>query len=209
MSNRTRTSVSRIRLPREERRQQLLDVTKRIVGEDGLHVVSIDRVAREAGITRPIVYGHFTDLPGLLRALLEREGVRALRQITALMPPPASGDDDVIEVLMAALTGFLEAVRAEPVTWRLVLMPPEGAPASVRDGIQQARAAITSQLAELIEQSYEPYGGQRSPDPLLTASSMTAIADHWARLLLTEPETFDLERILVHGRWAIERFAPR
>lgn len=195
------------RLPRAERREQLLDVTKMIVGEDGLHAVSIDRVAREAGITRPIVYEHFTDLTGLLSALLRREGTRALGQLSNFMPSDQAGGP-VLDVLLSALTGYLEAVRSDPVTWRLVLMPPEGAPGFLRDLIAQARAAVVSQLTALIEQAYEPLGGQRSPDPELTASSMSALADHWARLLLTDPERFDSERLLVHARWALERFAP-
>ena len=61
----------------EARREQLLDVTKAIVAERGFHAVSIEGVAREAGISRPIVYGHFDDLPGLLDAL-DRDGVEAV-----------------------------------------------------------------------------------------------------------------------------------
>lgn len=182
-------------------------MTKRIVGEDGLHAVSIDRVAREAGITRPIVYEHFSDLTGLLSALLEREGTRALGQLTDFMPGDQSGGAMLV-VLLAALTGYLEAVRSDPVTWRLVLMPPEGAPEFLRELIARARAAVVAQLAALVEQAHEPLGGQRSPDPELTASSMSALADHWARLMLTEPGRFEMERLLVHARWALGRFAP-
>jgi AcrR family transcriptional regulator len=202
-----RASSGPARLPRALRREQLLDVTKRIVGESGLHRVSIDRVAREAGISRPIVYEHFDDLTGLLRALLEREGARALGQLAELMPQ-ASDTGDVVEVLLATLTGYLEAVRSEPVTWRLVLMPPEGVPEFLREGTDAARAAVVSQLAGLLDHTYAPHGGQRSPDPELTAGSMSAVAEHWARLLLTDPERFDVERLLVHARWAIGRFAP-
>ena len=71
------------RMQAGERREQLLDATKTIVAERGFHAVSIEAVAREAGITRPIVYGHFHDLPGLLEALVERETARALGQLAA------------------------------------------------------------------------------------------------------------------------------
>ena len=64
-----------------ERREQLLDVTKAMVAERGFHAVSIEAVAREAGISRPIVYGHFDDLNGLLEALVLRESARALDQL--------------------------------------------------------------------------------------------------------------------------------
>lgn len=208
MSKRTESPPRSTRLSRPERREQLLDVTKQIVGEDGLHAVSIDRVAREAGISRPIVYEHFTDLGGLLRALLDREGNRALGQIASFVPAGTTAREEVTEVLLAALAGYLRAVRADPVTWRLVLMPPEGAPGFLRTRVEQARTAVVAQLAELIAQSYQPHGGQSSPDPELTASSMSALADHWARLMLTDPERFGSERILEHARWALSRFAP-
>src|SRR5438105_5386353 len=99
-----------MRMPREARREQLLDVTKAIVGDLGLHSVSIDRVAREAGISRPIVYEHFTDLTGLLTALLDREGSRALGQLVEFMSRIGAGAESssVLDVLLAALTSYLE-----------------------------------------------------------------------------------------------------
>src|SRR3954468_24130643 len=103
------------RMTGPQRREQLLDATKQIVLRDGFHAVSIEAVSRPAGITRPIVYGHFEDLGGLLEALVDRESRRALSQL------PASFDD-----LLAALTACLEAVREDPGTWRLVLMPQQG-----------------------------------------------------------------------------------
>src|ERR1700683_5347875 len=114
------------RMTRAERREQLLDVTKEIVGEAGFHAVSIEAVARRAGITRPVVYGHFRDLGGLLEAMLARETARAQAQLARILPP-ASWQGSSREMLLGALRGYLEAVTADPVTWRLVLMPQEGA----------------------------------------------------------------------------------
>src|SRR5215212_2963553 len=69
------------RMTAEARREQLLDVAKAIVVDRGFHAVSIEAVARDAGISRPIVYGHFQDLDGVLEALVAREGRRALQQL--------------------------------------------------------------------------------------------------------------------------------
>ncbi len=57
------------RMTAEQRREQLLDVTKAIAVERGFHEISIEAVAKEAGISRPIVYGHFGDLAGLRNML--------------------------------------------------------------------------------------------------------------------------------------------
>src|SRR4051794_41288589 len=110
-----------------ERREQLLDVTKALVAEQGFHCVSIEAVARRAGITRPVVYGHFGDLQGLLEAMLERETAGALAQLADIVPADLAGGQPR-ERLLAGLRGYLEAVAADPARWRSVLIPPEGAP---------------------------------------------------------------------------------
>jgi AcrR family transcriptional regulator len=175
-------------LSAEERREQLLDVTKRIVIEQGFHAVSIEAVAREAGITRPIVYGHFTDLPGLLEALVVREGARALSQLETVLPQP-----DLLEALRA----YLEVVSNDPDTWRLVLMPQEGAPRLLHDRIERGRAAVVARLAAGLRP------GSDLPDPELSAHLMSAYADEAARLVLTG--RYPPERILELSRWLLRR----
>ncbi len=50
------------RLPPEQRREQLLDAALCLIVERGYAGVSIEAVARIAGITRPVVYDHFPNL---------------------------------------------------------------------------------------------------------------------------------------------------
>ena len=190
------------RLRRTERREQILDVTKALAIRRGFHRVSIDAVAREAGISRPIVYDHFRDLPGLLEALVEREVARSRAQLEALMPTAELGAD-AREALLDALRRYLEAAKADPDTWRLVLMPPEGAPESLREHIETGRgeaiAALTAAVAPQLAQ------GVVSPDPELTARTLSAISDEAVRLLLTDPERYSVERILAHASWLLSR----
>ena len=185
------------RLSADARREQLLDVTKAIVVERGFHAVSIEGVAREAGISRPIVYGHFHDLVGVLEALVAREGRRALEQLGEVLPA-ALGSADPSERLIGALAGYLEAVRADPDTWRLVLMPQEGAPRMLHERIAEGRAAVVAQLAAALGPGS---GAAESPDPELTARLLTALADEAARLLLADPGRYPAERIISLARW--------
>jgi AcrR family transcriptional regulator len=189
----------------EERREQLLDVTKAMVDERGFHAVSIEAVAREAGITRPVVYGHFADLQTLLEALVEREGERALAQLAKVLPTDLT-EGDPREKLLAALRGYLEAAQADPVTWRLVLMPPEGAPDVLRERVASGRAAVVAALAATIGESGAA-PGRESPDPELTARMMSVLSDESVRLVLTDPEQFPPERILEHARWFLRLLA--
>jgi AcrR family transcriptional regulator len=186
----------------DERREQLLDVAKAIVDEHGFHAVSIEAVARQAGITRPVVYGHFADLRALLEALVEREGARALAQLARVLPRDLA-EGDPREKLLAALRGYLEAAQADPVTWRLVLMPPEGAPDVLRERVASGRAAVVAALAATLGESGGA-PGRESPDPELTARMMSALSDESVRLVLTDPEQFPPERILEHARWFLK-----
>jgi AcrR family transcriptional regulator len=177
-------------MPAEARREQLLDAAKDVVAEHGFHGVSIEAVARGAGVTRPIVYRHFDDLAAVLDALVERETLRALMQLRDILP--ARVDD-----LLGGFEGYLRAVQSDPVTWRLVLVTPDGAPALLRERIAAGRAAVVAQLAEAVG----PRAG--SPDPELTAHALSAVADEAARLLLDDPERFPPERLIAHARWIL------
>ena len=186
------------RLAAPERREQLLDVTKAIVAARGFHAVSIEAVARGAGVSRPIVYGHCNDLRGLLEALVLRESARALEQLATVLPT-ALGEPR--EQLLSALRAYLDAARSDPDTWRLVLMPPEGAPDLLRDLLAGGRRAVVAQLAEAVRPGLGR--GGPSPDPELTARTLSAIADESARLLLTDPERYPAERLVAHAGWVL------
>jgi AcrR family transcriptional regulator len=185
-----------------ERREQLLDATKAIVDRQGFHAVSIEAVAREAGITRPIVYSHFHDLPGLLEALVEREGERALSQLPTVTSEDV-GTAEPRDLLLAALSAYVQAAETDPATWKLVLMPPEGAPELLRERIAEGRAAVVAQLAEAVQPLFDR--GERPPDPELTALMLSTLADEVVRLRLTEPERYSRQRLLEHTTWFLDR----
>jgi AcrR family transcriptional regulator len=189
-----------------ERREQLLDATKAIVDERGFHDVSIEAVAREAGITRPVVYGHFGDLDGLLEALVEREGARALAGLAKILPPVGPTGGDPREALITALDGYLRAVETDPPTWRLVLMPPEGAPPSLREHIDRGRDGVVAHLADVVRPGLVP--GRQPPDPELAARGLSAFADELARRLLTDPATYPRERLVSFARWILDTIVP-
>jgi len=188
----------------EQRREQLLDATKAIAVRCGFHAVSIEAVAREAGITRPVVYGHFHDLPGLLDALVDRETARSLSQLETVLDYDLSTGDPA-EALLSSLHAYLEAVSSDPDTWRLVLMPQEGAPASLRERIADGRTAVVGRMTAAVGPGF---GSEQSPDPELTARMLSAFADEAARLLLTDPISYPVPRLLEHASWALKNLAP-
>ena len=184
-----------------ERREQLLDVTKKLAEEQGFHGLSIEAIAKRAGITRPVIYAHFEDLDALLEAMLQREAMRALTQLAAIMPAELPEGPDRKDALLAALRGYLEVIEADPVTWRLVLMPPEGAPHMLREQVENGRDAIVATLAKVVGPGLAPQ--RPSPDPELTARLLSALSDEGARLLLKDPQQYPIERLMRHAEWLL------
>jgi len=63
----------RTRLAPEARREQILGEAARLILDEGLYAVSMERLARDVGISKGLVYNYFTDRDALLKALLSRE----------------------------------------------------------------------------------------------------------------------------------------
>src|SRR5947208_8762259 len=109
------------RLPPEQRREQLLDAALSVILEQGYTGVSIEAIARRAGVTRPVVYDHFPNLGRLLCALVEREERISLQQLEEVVPDDPGGRDPV-EIVASGVRSFLEAVAQRPATWRIILL---------------------------------------------------------------------------------------
>lgn len=96
------------RLPRAARREQILDAAVRAFVRAGFVATNLDDVAREAGITRVLLYRHFDTKADLYRAALDR----ACARLT-----DAVGADDFTENSISAL---VHAAAADPDGFRLL-----------------------------------------------------------------------------------------
>jgi len=85
-------------------------------------------------------------------------------------------------------------------------MPPEGAPEVLREQITAGRNAAVAALADAVRPGLG--ADSRSPDPQLTARTLSAIADEAARLLLTDPEEYPIDRLLTHADWLLRQLEP-
>jgi AcrR family transcriptional regulator len=63
----------RLRLSPEVRRDQILDEAARLVVKEGVSALTMERLGREAGISKALVYAYYPTAADLLRSLLLRE----------------------------------------------------------------------------------------------------------------------------------------
>lgn len=85
----------RRRLAPEVRRDLILDAAARIVSEEGVSPVSMERIGREAGVSKALVYSYFLNRNELLSALLLRE-YPAFQRIPAASAAGAQGFEAII-----------------------------------------------------------------------------------------------------------------
>jgi AcrR family transcriptional regulator len=181
----------------EARREQLLDVLSDLVLEEGYTAVSIDRVAREAGIARTVVYAQFGNLQGLLEALVDRTQERAIDQVQAVLsagrvrPDPA----DIDGLIVTAARTFGEMVVADPRTWRLALLPSDGAPPVLRERTEASRLAIRDLLQPMIRWITVERGGLEGVEDELAARAVVTLGEDAARLMVTDPDAYPPERM--------------
>jgi AcrR family transcriptional regulator len=76
--------TGRKRMTGQERRQQLLDIGRRLFAERGFEGTSIEEIAAQAGVSKPVVYEHFGGKEGLYAVVVDRE-VERLTITTAML----------------------------------------------------------------------------------------------------------------------------
>lgn len=73
------------RLSREARRRQLSEVAWQIMQAEGSEALTLGRVGEAAGVSKPVVYDHFTTRHGLLAALYDDFDRRQTDRMEAAM----------------------------------------------------------------------------------------------------------------------------
>lgn len=182
-----------------ERREQLLDVALEILCDQGAEALSIDAIAKGAGITRPVVYTQFGDLPGLLHALVEREEATVLTQLAKAIPASV-GEVEPDDVIVGAIASFLAAVTERPRTWQIVLTPPQGMPRSLHDKVVERREAVIEQITPLIAWGVTKRGGPSGLDHRLLARIILVLAEEAGRLVIARPDQFPPELLVGQAR---------
>jgi AcrR family transcriptional regulator len=125
-------TASARRMPRAERREQVLDAATRAFARTGFTATGLDDIAAEAGVTHVILYRHFASKTELYRAVLDRAGDRLAESVGR----PAGGYDE------RSIPALLRAAAADPEGFRLLFRHAAREP-EFRDVVDGLRAAST------------------------------------------------------------------
>jgi AcrR family transcriptional regulator len=93
------------RLGRAERRSALLDAAAALAAEGSPEAITMEAVAERAGVSRPLVYRHFTNRDELVAAVFQRETTHLHQRLTA----EVTAADSLVGMFRALVHGALLA----------------------------------------------------------------------------------------------------
>lgn len=88
----------------------MLDAAVRAFSRRGFHAASMDEIAEDAGISKPMLYAYLGSKESLFIACVHREGTRMMEAIVAVVEPGLSPDEQLWRGLRAFF-GFVGAHR--------------------------------------------------------------------------------------------------
>jgi AcrR family transcriptional regulator len=181
-------------MPLEQRREDLLDAALRVLARDGYGAVSVEAIAREAGVTRPVVYHAYDGLEPLLHALLDRSQRQALESAMGLVST-ANAAGNVDDWLINGAANLIDIVQREPDVWRPILGITQNTPALVQDRITATREYLRKLIAQRLELGLVAQGGP-SLDADVLAHIVLITAEHFGRLVLEQPDLYSRDRLV-------------
>jgi AcrR family transcriptional regulator len=119
------------------RRDSLLDAAADMVAKGQVETVSMEAVAKTAGVSRALVYKHFANRQALLSALYERESA----SLHAQLSEDVRAAGDLAAMLGALVAGAIAAQAARGAT--LAALSASGERTSAERGVQRRRDGQT------------------------------------------------------------------
>jgi AcrR family transcriptional regulator len=141
-----RRTESATRLPREERRAQVLTAAREVFVAQGYHTTGMDDIAERAGVSKPVLYQHFPGKFDLYLALLD-EGIRSL--IEALREALEATTDNKQRV-RGAVSAYFAFVDDPDGAFRLVFESDLTNEIAVRERVEAADDVCSSLLGQVI-----------------------------------------------------------
>lgn len=158
-------SRERVRMSGQERREQLLDVGRRLFAKKGFEAVSVEEIAAKAGVSKPVVYEHFGGKEGLYAVVVDREMGYLLDSITtALAGVPTNGQHlHPRELLERAGMALFDFIDRDPDGFRILvrdtptMRSPEAADATPRGTFAGLLVDVAEQVDDLLADQFKAH----------------------------------------------------
>ncbi|HPB73255.1 MAG TPA: TetR/AcrR family transcriptional regulator [Phycicoccus sp.] len=135
------------RMPRSERRTQLLDAAQSVFVERGYHAAAMDEIADRAGVSKPVLYQHFPGKLDLYLALLDQHCDTLEGLVRDALRRPA---DDNTDRVAATIGAYYEFIADEGAAFRMIFESDLTSVPQVRARLDGVEFACAEALADVI-----------------------------------------------------------
>jgi AcrR family transcriptional regulator len=144
----------------KERREQLLDVGRRLFAEKGFEGTSVEEIAATAQVSKPVVYEHFGGKEGLYAVVVDREIRSLLDAITASL----STDLEPRVLLEHAALALLDYIESSTDGFRILV---RDSPVAQSTGTFASLISdVASQVEHLLADEFRGRGLEPKAAPL-------------------------------------------
>jgi len=187
----------------KERREQLLDIGRKLFAERGLDGTSIEEVAARAGVSKPVVYEHFGGKEGLYAVVVDREVDRFLTMATTLLE-----GEDTREKFEAAAISLLKYIEENSDGFRILVRdsPPGSGSGTFASLISDIARQVEYILGDVLKaRGYDP---KHAPMYAQMLVGMVAFTGQWW-LDARKPKLEEVAAHLVNMAWnGLSRLDP-
>jgi AcrR family transcriptional regulator len=196
-------------MPRSEREQLILRVAGRIFAGAGYHSASMDEIAHDAEVSKPMLYTYFGSKEGLYVAYIHRTG----RQLVDRLESAAQRGGPPLLSLRLRIGEFLAFVEEHRDGWR-VLFGEASSNGPVADEVADLRGRIAHAVRRMLESSLPVASGLSEIEIDGIAHAIVGAGESLANWWLEQPgvsrqEVVDLYVGVVQGAVPAVLHPPR
>jgi AcrR family transcriptional regulator len=166
------------RLPREERRAQLLDAANEVFTTRGYHAAAMDEIAATAGISKPVLYQHFDSKLDLYLALLDQ----ACDSLVEVVRGGLDSTDHNADRVVAAMGAFYDFVSSASGEFRFVFESDLTGDGRVQERLWRVNNDVADLIAAVIAEDTRLPPGHAQ----LLAISLVGLAQVGARYWVSD-----------------------
>ncbi|MFL6139562.1 MAG: TetR family transcriptional regulator [Frankiaceae bacterium] len=157
-----------------ERREQLLDIGRTVFAAKGFDGASIEEIAAQAGVSKPVVYEHFRRKEDLYAVVVERAVRRMLDKVTGAL----SGGSARALLEQAALA-LLEYIEEDTDGFRILVR--DSPVASSAGSFASLISDIASRVEHILGREFTTRGFDAALAPLYSQAlvGMVALTGQW------------------------------
>lgn len=165
------------RLPRPERRAQLLESALAVFVENGYHQAAMDDIAARAGVSKPVLYQHFPGKLELYLALIDRH----TGELEALVRDAMTRSDNNKARITTMVNAYFDFVGQEGAAFRLIFESDLANVPEVRRRLDQIELTCARVMADIIRSETS----MDQDEALLVGAQLVGLAQTSARYWLT------------------------